>query len=446
MVRGFQGLQGPPGPSVPIPTSHTAYVSETGNDLTGQLGDRAKPFQTLDAAIKAGDSLSHLTVIVAAGTYTLSYLPVGRVLPPPAVLSDLLESGNSYTKHIVIVGAYIYSTTILTNGLTFSGLLITFNNVYLRSVNQPVLSAINSLLLLNSCYIQSTYNESSSGGLNYIVYATNTLVSVSRGSFSLISTPGNPTNIIVCYSDVGLNLHYCRFYHYAYAQTSVNIPTTLTLVGGRGSIITFFTEAYLGEPGNDEYSIVSVVYLDGPTKLTMQDCAITTSNVGSLIPAGQLFQFFDPTSTLDPSNDLVVNNFSLNGVSKFVKVSTELPPGGSYQNIAWDIEAIPTGGFYVNRHGLIGANGIALTTNMVSGSYTISSNDYLVYSTGTEVILGDTRSSGVPIVEGRVVVIVNGGTGPLAVTGHLAFSSPVLEPTTSATFQYLSKVGWVKTS
>jgi len=416
----------------------------TGCDTTGQVGNLAKPFRSFDAAFNAIKGLQEATIFLYPGHYTVGSITLEGISTPEPVIYNLYDAAGlgRLTPRIFIIGNSVENTRLdVTTTIVTNTVMLWFRDLTIAAINMPVIKASNSIIDFSNCYIQSTYNESSDGGLNYIVYTTGTFLRVCGGGFSLISTPGNPTNIIMSYSDFVCTLLYTRFDHNAYAQNTVNIPTTITTVGGHGEIDVYYTETYLIEPGNDEYSTVSVVYLDGPARVTLQDTSMFAFTATSPVPAGQLFRFCDPTSVISPDNVINVVNQAISGLSNFVKVDHTLPPG-SYQNMSWDTETIPNIGFQVNRVGAVRANGLCLTTNIVSSSsYTPNDGDYLIYYTGSGTInLTDSTSNGNPVNNGRVIVVYNGGSSPIVVIGY------TIQPNTATTFQYVNSVGWIKTS
>lgn len=447
-----------------INASNSVYVSNTGDDSTGQVGNLAKPYRTFQAALAAVANIAEITIFLYPGTYTIDNMNLTGTTRPVSVLTNI-EDGTGFghlNTRIVIIGSGINNTRVnVTSTIITDTVYMSLQDMYIASINMPLISAKNGSLNFSNCYIQTTYNTSSDPAINpnYIVYTTGSVLRVYSGSFILISTPGNPTNVVMTYSDYLATYLYTRFYHDAYSQTSTDILTSLTTMGGHGEIAAYYTETYLVEPGNDEYSTVSVIYLDGQANVVLQDNSILALTAGSPVPAGNLFKFFDPKSTLSPSNTITITNQAISGLSNFTTVDTSLPPG-SYQNIAWDTNTISSGGFFVNKVGAINANGLSATTNTVSRpNYTPNDSDYLIFYTGTApdnaIVLSSTTSTGNPINDGRIIVVFNGTDNQITVVGDVLGANLVpyrvsylpLQSSESATFQYVaSQNTWVQTA
>ena len=108
MLRGFQGLQGPAGLSSIISVSDTVFVSQTGNDQSGRIGDPAKPFLTLNAAVAAAKTISSLqrTIRLTAGTFEVSHLTID---------ASLNLQGDRGTLIVATTPLVLYGDTKYTN-------------------------------------------------------------------------------------------------------------------------------------------------------------------------------------------------------------------------------------------------------------------------------------------------------------------------------------------
>jgi len=459
-MQGLQGPQGPPGVTV-INTSNTAYVSNSGNDGTGQVGNAARPFLTLDAALAATMKTDANTPDISNDTNSGTiYLYTGIYSLDSQTLTGFADSLGIHTN-IHIVGPGFSDVTINITGapLTLNNINITFHSVTLASVNMPVIvtdpNTLAVIISFSNCYVQSTYNGSSSPGTNYVVAAyANSFIRFDNSVVALFSTPDNPTDIVMVYNEFSMTMSKTRLYSYIISPGLTNVPSKLDFVGGKGDFDLTYNYILLSVPGNAEFSNVSVIYPTGTLTLSLIELGMANFIPGTQIPAGKLFQFFDPSSTIDNNSNFTLSNVTITGLSSFENVSTVFPAIGSYRNVSWDFDSLPDNGFFVDKYGGINVRTLAPEATSFSGDYTLTLIDYLLVftgNTGTLTLLPANNN-------GRIISVVNGGTGSLTITtsttGLIAPNvlavmgsvSIVLQPGRGITLQYITSLNqWVAT-
>ena len=114
----MQGLQGPQGPSgvTNIPMSDTVFVSATGSDGSGQIGNMARPFRTISAAIAAAKTITSIqrTVSISSGTYEVDGLVIDYSLYIQGTVGTLIKA----ITPITITGTTSY-TNIRADNVAF---------------------------------------------------------------------------------------------------------------------------------------------------------------------------------------------------------------------------------------------------------------------------------------------------------------------------------------
>ena len=313
--------------------------------------------------------------------------------------------------------------------MLFKDINVTFRDVTIASVNMPVLTtdplALTAIVYLSDCYVQATYNGSSAPGLNYVVYMrSNAYLRGDNSVFALFTTPDNPTDIVMVYNEFSMDIGRSRLYSDIVQPGLSNIPTKLDFVGGKGNFEVYYVEVFLGVPGKAEFSSVSLLYPTGPLTLTFNDITMTNFIPGTAIPAGKLFQCFDPVSVIDSSSRFTLANVTITGLSSFASVSTTFPnfSGASYQNIGWDFNTLPSNGLFVDRYGGINTLSFSPGANDFSGDYTVGLTEYLLVYTGSG---GNTLTLGPANNNGRIIAVSNSGSGPLTIKSTVGLVSPL---------------------
>lgn len=400
------------------------YVSPGGSNSKGK-GTAAKPFRTIAKALTVSNN-----IIVLPGTYTESISLTGEI-HPVTVPNGPVQSVMGDITTVVIRGLSDYNTRInLTTPITCDKVSLTLNGLTVAAINSPAIEAHASLLNIENCYIQSTYNAQSGGGTNYIIHTVNTLTRFQAALISLTEPP-NPTNIIMFYAEGNTSvLEYTRFLHNAFNAQGSDVLTGFNIVGGFGDFTITSTEVLLEAPGNDQFGKITMVKPTGPLRLSMANNTFTTITPNTPIPAGKEFRLIDNAPT---GSSITVTNQSIIGLDRFETVDTSLPEG-SYQNIAWDQAEVSTP-FSVNKRGGIKVSDFSTMTTQAQGSYTLKEGDYLVS--------GASRVSLPASSEGRIVVIANTTNGTTLIVGPIISSYAVqgavgLRPSETATFQYSS--------
>jgi len=126
---------------------------------------------------------------------------------------------------------------------------------------------------------------------------------------------------------------------------------------------------------------------------------------------------------------------------RFDNINSTLPEG-SYHNISWDIEQLPSIGFSVSESGGVRLSSISTQVTNATGTYHIKESDYLI--TGATVVYLT------PSTIGKVIVVANTGTGTTVIHGqivssYLVHGVIVLKVNETATFQYDGRV-WIQTA
>ena len=147
-VQGIQGIQGNTGlqGNNTVPQEYMLYVMADGSDITGLMGDVAKPFATLTAALAAiSDFSQHYLIKVGSGGFqTPSFTLKANVviegsatqntfiytLVPSSITLDSSFISNAGYAHIHMRNVYLYGYTInLDRTGAVAGGGITFENV-----------------------------------------------------------------------------------------------------------------------------------------------------------------------------------------------------------------------------------------------------------------------------------------------------------------------------
>ena len=410
-----------------------AYVSTSGSDKKGKVGDMTKPFRTISEALRASNN-----VVVLPGIYTESITITGKAKPVKVPNSPVQDIKGDITT-IVIRGASGYNTRIdLTSPIRCDKVSLKLKNLTVAAVNMSAIEASDSFLDISECYIQSTYNSKASTGTNYVVHTVNTFTRF-QAALILLTEPTNPADLVMFYAEGNTSLiEYTRFIHNALEIHGHNIPTKLDIVGGSGNFILSFTELLLEAPGNVQFNNINMIDLTGPTTLSMDNNTFTTFTPNTPIPAGKSFSLISEQGT--KSNISVVNQTMI-GLRRFENVNTTLPQG-SYRNISWDIEQLPTIGFSVSKSGGVRLSSMSTQVTKASGTYHTKESDYLI--TGAD----DVHLT--PSAIGRMIVVANTGTGVTVIHGKIVSSYSVhgvvaLKASETATFQYDGQV-WIQTS
>ena len=138
--------------TIGLASGNIAYVDSTGgNDLSAQMGNLIRPYQTIGNAIRAVSGLTNSTLIVRSGIYNMYDIdsPFGLKVPT-SVYNIIIQAGatiNYYGTYGLFIlddslgtsGNLLSSGTIKCYGNTFSGTIDGVNN-YCVNVNTNVTS------------------------------------------------------------------------------------------------------------------------------------------------------------------------------------------------------------------------------------------------------------------------------------------------------------------
>lgn len=345
--RGLQGIQGPAGPAANVPISQVAFLSLTGNDATGQLGNMANPFRTFPAAVQAASTVpTGGTVFVSPGDYeagditiTNSLYVVGFQTDPIniVVVQPLTINGGAvYVNNASFVGKNVPLCNVTNNGTFYvaEGCVVrvdytqdgTYTSMFLADDSSYIAVDVASAILNVSTGLSNTYSLTKGGKV---------IVSGAVISITTPSTSGNMPNILL-FDEPILAMNNSEIVAFVYDNVMYQ---ALTLFSGTSSVVSsdFRTSNY------------------------------QTSNIGGS------FQIGTSSSTL-------FINMVIRGSARFNNLNPS--PSGTY-DILWDTPFVPDTGFNVNNTGSLKTQGLSTAAKEVYSDYQIVINDYLIVYGGS---------------------------------------------------------------
>jgi hypothetical protein len=440
MLRGFQGLQGPAGLSSVISVSDTVFVSKTGNDQTGRVGDPARPFLTLNAAVAAAKTIPSLqrTIRLTAGTFNVSHLTIDV---------SLNLQGDRGTLIVATTPLVLYGDTKYTN--------VRASNLKLSATDNTCLSVTGKSNFLG--YGVEIEGEFTTTGGSIITGTSQASIGLFHSTITLYPYPNlsQPIHMLSCEGGISV-----------IGSTLVILgrvfptPTTFgPIVFIKGSSFIYMQsgslyiemENPLTNPANPlgtyNFQSISLLELTGTSDVSLFDNSLSILSLKFVgkdydIPIGDYFYLFSPTSTTAGSI-ITIQGLSIDVFRRFVNPTLNFPQDtlvNNYTSIHTDVRSLPDVGFLIGTEGTIKPQGIAPNAVEVTGPFQALLNNYLMVVTQPASIVLPRGYNG------QTMVVINAQSTTVTVTYNAIDGSfqeiPVMAGN-SATFYYLlSKDRW----
>lgn len=420
-----------------INVSDTVFVSNSGDDSTGQVGNLAKPFRTLSAALVAVKTISspQRTISLSPGTYLANNLTIDLAL----YLTGSLGTTITAETPIIIYGQGSHVDVVVDN-LSFS------------STNHACfhLTGKSNLLCYNTI-INGIYQEK---GGDIVVTDPNCSLALFHSKVILRPYPG-VGNIYLINAQGGVSLLSSTLVILAQKFPPPAVFGPIVYVRGDNFLYSQNGSFYIemenprlspAELPLNSYNFQSISLLESqsPSNIDFFDNSL---DILSLVyggtaqayntPIGDYFYLLSPSSVT--ANSVIrLQSLGINVFHSFVNPTLNFPQDtlvNNYTGIYTDVRTLPDVGFLIGAGGTIKPQGMAPSMVEVTGPYIALLTDFSMIVTNDASI---KLPSG---YNGSIMVIVNDSPSDTPVTYDFingGFQTFTVVPGSRLKVQYLA--------